>query len=89
MSNVRLYEVPAGVVPPAPAAPDDVIDTDRLDLHYGRRQALSNLSLRIPRGGIHALVGANGAGKTSLFRVLLGFQSPTGGRGYTQNHRGT
>jgi ABC-2 type transport system ATP-binding protein len=56
-----------------------VIETDRLDLWYGRKQALRQLTLRIPRGRIHAIVGANGAGKSSLFRILLGVQSPHGG----------
>jgi ABC-2 type transport system ATP-binding protein len=41
---------------------------------------LSKLTLRIPRGRIHAIVGANGAGKSSLFRILLGVQSPNAGR---------
>ncbi|HEU4851605.1 MAG TPA: ABC transporter ATP-binding protein [Telluria sp.] len=58
---------------------DHVIETDALSLHYGRKSALNQLTLRIPRGGIHAIVGANGAGKSSLFRVLLGFESPSSG----------
>ncbi len=57
-----------------------VIETDNLDLRYGRKAALDKLTLRIPRGRIHAIVGANGAGKSSLFRILLGVQSPTAGR---------
>lgn len=56
-----------------------VIETDDLTLRYGRKLALQGLSLRIPQGRIHAVVGANGAGKTSLFRILLGFQSQSGG----------
>ncbi|MFZ5842568.1 MAG: ABC transporter ATP-binding protein [Pseudomonadota bacterium] len=61
------------------ATADYVIETDALTLSYGRKRALNALSLRIPRGRIHAIVGANGAGKSSLFRILLGFQSPTAG----------
>lgn len=52
-----------------------VIQTDSLCLQYGRKQALDNMTLALPRGGIHAVVGANGAGKSSLFRVLLGFET--------------
>ena len=63
-----------------PAAHDYVIETDGLELRYGRKLALDRLTLRIPRGRIHAIVGANGAGKSSLFRVLLGVQSPSAGR---------
>lgn len=60
--------------------PPFVIETERLDLCYGRKKALDRLTLRVPPGRIHAIVGANGAGKSSLFRVLLGIQSPSAGR---------
>jgi ABC-2 type transport system ATP-binding protein len=53
---------------------DYAIDTQDLCLRYKGKLALDHLSLRLPRGGIHAFVGANGAGKSSLFRVLLGFE---------------
>lgn len=66
--------------PPSPPASDYVIETEGLDLYYGRKKALNQLTLRIPRGRIHAIVGANGAGKSSLFRILLGVQSPSAGR---------
>jgi ABC-2 type transport system ATP-binding protein len=58
---------------------DYAIDTDQLCLFYKRKPALDHLSLRLPRGGIHAFIGANGAGKSSLFRVLLGFEPPSSG----------
>ncbi|MDM4765494.1 ABC transporter ATP-binding protein [Pelomonas sp. SE-A7] len=56
------------------------IETESLSRRYGRgKQALNGLTLRLPRGGIHAIVGANGAGKSTLFRILLGFLSPSSG----------
>jgi ABC-2 type transport system ATP-binding protein len=58
---------------------DFVIQTDSLCLNYKRKPALKQLSLQVARGGIHAIVGANGAGKSSLFRVLLGFEIPSSG----------
>lgn len=58
---------------------DYVIHTDNLNLSYRGKQALDNLSLRLARGGVHAIVGANGAGKSTLFRVLLGFASADNG----------
>lgn len=59
---------------------DHVIQTEGLSLVYQRKLALDDMTLTLQRGGIHAIVGANGAGKSSLFRVLLGFESPTAGR---------
>lgn len=61
------------------AAEAPVIETRGLELRFGLKQALAGLDLSLARGGIHAIVGANGAGKSSLFRILLGFQSPTAG----------
>lgn len=65
---------------------DYAIDTDGLCLHYRRKLALDHLTLRLPRGGIHAFVGANGAGKSSLFRVLLGFEPASAGSARVLGH---
>jgi len=65
---------------------DCVIDTDELCLQYRGKLALNRLTLRLPRGGIHAFVGANGAGKSSLFRVLLGFEPLTSGSARVLGH---
>ena len=58
---------------------DYIIETDALSKRYGRKLALDHLTLRVPRGRIHAVVGANGAGKSTLFRILLGFLPPSAG----------
>lgn len=55
------------------------IETAALGRRFGRKDALRDLTLRVPRGGIHALLGRNGAGKTTLLRILLGFDHPTRG----------
>jgi ABC-2 type transport system ATP-binding protein len=65
---------------------DYVIDTEALCLEYKGKLALDRLTLRLPRGGIHAFVGANGAGKSSLFRVLLGFEPATAGTARVLGH---
>lgn len=77
-SHLRIDAAPATA--PAPNDRRYVIETEGLDLCYGRKKALNALTLRIPSGRIHAIVGANGAGKSSLFRILLGVQSPSAGR---------
>nr|WP_036232585.1 ABC transporter ATP-binding protein [Massilia sp. JS1662] len=65
---------------------DYAIDTEDLCLVYKRKPALDHLTLRLPRGGIHAFVGANGAGKSSLFRVLLGFEPAASGSARILGH---
>jgi branched-chain amino acid transport system ATP-binding protein len=51
-----------------------------LDLFYGDAQALSGVSLTVPEGSITAVVGANGAGKTSLIRTIAGMAVSARGR---------
>jgi len=51
-----------------------------LDVFYGDAQALDGVSLEVPEGAIVAIVGANGAGKTSLIRTIAGMLRPARGR---------
>jgi branched-chain amino acid transport system ATP-binding protein len=50
-----------------------------LDLYYGDAQALDQVSLEVPQGEIVAIVGANGAGKSSLIRTIAGIEVPRAG----------
>ena len=50
-----------------------------LDLFYGDAQALSQVSLEVPEGEIVAIVGANGAGKSSLIRAIAGIEKTRSG----------
>ena len=50
-----------------------------LDLFYGDAQALAGVSLDVPAGELVALVGANGAGKSSLIRAIAGMETPRAG----------
>ncbi len=45
-----------------------------LDLFYGDAQALDQVSLEVPKGEIVAIIGANGAGKSSLIRTIAGIE---------------
>ncbi len=56
------------------------LSVENLDLYYGDAQALAGVSLEIARGAIVAIVGANGAGKTSLIRSIAGIESARAGR---------
>lgn len=53
---------------------------DRLTVRYGRTTAVDAVSLEVPRGSVFALLGRNGAGKSSLVRCVLGWQKPESGR---------
>ena len=57
-----------------------MLSVEGLDLYYGDAQALSGVSLEVPEGEIVAIVGANGAGKTSLIRAIAGMLKPAAGR---------
>ena len=50
-----------------------------LNLYYGDAQALDGVSLDVPAGEIVAIVGANGAGKSSLIRTIAGIEKPRSG----------
>ncbi|MBJ2157339.1 ABC transporter ATP-binding protein [Variovorax sp. IB41] len=51
-----------------------------VDLHYGSFRALSGVTLHAEPGELVVLLGANGAGKTSIFMAASGIQRPSAGR---------
>ncbi len=57
-----------------------MLNVSHLDVFYGDAQALDGVTLEIDEGTIVAIVGANGAGKTSLIRTIAGMLRPTRGQ---------
>ncbi len=57
-----------------------MLRVENLDVFHGDAQALDDVSLEIGEGAIVAIVGANGAGKTSLIRTIAGMHRPARGR---------
>jgi branched-chain amino acid transport system ATP-binding protein len=57
-----------------------LLEVEALELYYGDACALAGVSLSIARGETVALVGANGAGKSSLIRSIAGIEKPRAGR---------
>src|SRR3954469_12506616 len=57
-----------------------MLSVSHLDLFYGDAQALADVSLEIKEKEIVAIIGANGAGKTSLIRAIAGIQPSRSGR---------
>jgi ABC-2 type transport system ATP-binding protein len=66
-----------------------VVETTGLSKTYGRRakqiNALQGVSIKVAAGSIYSLLGANGAGKTTFVKCLLGIVYPTGGTGTILN----
>lgn len=56
-----------------------LLEVRDLSLFYGDAQALDGVGLSVAEGEIVAIVGANGAGKTSLIRAIAGMHKPSGG----------
>jgi sodium transport system ATP-binding protein len=56
-----------------------MIEFDRLSKRYGDLLAVDDLTLRVAPGEVYALLGANGAGKTTALRCLATLLRPTGG----------
>ncbi len=57
-----------------------VIQASAVTVRYGKRTAVDDVSLAVPEGSVYALLGRNGAGKSSLVRCLLGQLRPDHGR---------
>jgi branched-chain amino acid transport system ATP-binding protein len=57
-----------------------VLRVEALEVAYGKIQALWGISVEIPEGEIVAVVGANGAGKTTMLKTLSGLLRPMAGR---------
>jgi ABC-2 type transport system ATP-binding protein len=56
-----------------------VLSTEGLEVRYGKREVLAGVSFAVPAGSVFALLGRNGAGKSSLVRCALGMQKPRRG----------
>jgi len=66
-------------IPPGPRLGDIVVEADHLYKGYGDRLLIEDLEFKLPRGGIVGVIGANGVGKTTLFRMIVGQEKPDRG----------
>ena len=71
---------PAIAAVPAGAGEDAAVVIEGVDKHFGDIKALRGLSARIHYGRLTGLVGPDGAGKTTLMRILTGLLVPNAGR---------
>src|SRR6202522_1937642 len=56
------------------------VEVERVSKSFGSFKAVDDVSLKIYKGEIFCLLGASGCGKTTLLRILGGFETPTSGR---------
>ena len=66
-------------IPPGPRLGDQVIEVEGLMKVFGDRLLFDNVSFTVPKGAIVGIIGANGMGKSTLFRLLMGDEQPDGG----------
>ncbi len=80
--RTRLRALPTPTAPPSdvPGGRDPLVaQTHRLEVRYGRVEVLGGVDLSVRRGEVVALMGRNGAGKTSLLNALAGARPPSAG----------
>ncbi|OZB37227.1 MAG: energy-dependent translational throttle protein EttA [Halothiobacillus sp. 14-56-357] len=66
-------------IPPGPRLGDKVIDVTNLTKQFGDRVLYQGLSFSVPKGGIVGIIGPNGVGKSTLFKMLIGEEKPDAG----------
>ena len=76
MRNFDLGEIN---IPAGPRLGDIVLETKDLTKGFGDRTLIENLTFSLPRAGIVGVVGPNGVGKTTLFKMIVGEETPDSG----------
>ncbi|MGH1565116.1 energy-dependent translational throttle protein EttA [Mumia sp. DW29H23] len=66
-------------IPAGPRLGDVVLDAKGLTKSFGDRTLIEDLSFSLPRAGIVGVVGPNGVGKTTLFKMIVGEEQPDSG----------
>lgn len=82
LSNQEVKEKEAKlelVIPPGPRLGDKVIEVDNITKSYDGRVLIENLSFSVPKNAIVGIIGPNGVGKSTLFRMIMGQEQPDSG----------
>lgn len=66
-------------IPVGPRLGNVVVEVDHLDKGYDGRALIKDLSFSLPRNGIVGVIGPNGVGKTTLFKTIIGLETPDSG----------
>jgi len=66
-------------IPPGPRLGDNVIELKNLTKSFDKRVLIDDLSFNVPRNAVVGIIGPNGVGKTTLFRMIMGEETPNSG----------
>ncbi|MEP6816410.1 MAG: energy-dependent translational throttle protein EttA [Marmoricola sp.] len=77
----RMRKIDTGEIniPAGPRLGDVVLEADILTKGFGERILIEDLSFKLPRAGIVGVIGPNGVGKTTLFKMIIGEEKPDDG----------
>jgi len=82
MSNADIKEKEARlelIIPKGPRLGDTVINVNNVTKSFDKRVLIEDLSFSIPKNAIVGIIGANGVGKSTLFRMIMGEETPDSG----------
>src|SRR5262249_49484888 len=85
-SNVPASDVASPELTSSNSRSSSVIFVENISHRYENRTALDRVSFEVRHAGLFGLLGPNGSGKTSLFRILSTLMLPTSGRALIMGH---
>lgn len=77
--TVRDTNIAQIIIPNGPRLGDLVIEAEGLNKSFNNRTLFSNFSFKVPPGAVVGIIGPNGVGKTTLFKLIAGIEKPDSG----------
>ena len=77
--NIRAVDFTEIHIPAGPRLGSKVLEATHLSKSFGDRVLIDDLTFSLPRNGIVGVIGPNGVGKSTLFKMIVGQEQPTGG----------
>ncbi len=77
--NAKKLDFSEIQIPAGPRLGAKVLEVSHLHKAFGDRVLIDDLSFNLPQGGIVGVIGPNGVGKSTLFKMIMGLEQPTSG----------